>query len=236
MNSNQKIAIIIPAYNEELVIGDVVKGIIKYCNQNKYMYEVIVVDDGSKDRTALKAKESGATIIKHILNMGSGGATATGLSYACHNNFYIAATMDADGQHLPQDVIKGIELMKKGNKDLIIGSRLMNNNGMSKAKLLGNIGLSWITFMLFGIKVTDSQSGLRVFSKKSLENLHWETSGYEYCSEMIWRANQQKLIIGEYPISTIYTEYSSHKGQSNWNAFNIVSRLIRRRVLELINE
>jgi hypothetical protein len=107
---------------------------------------------------------------------------------------------------------------------------------MSRVKLLGNRGLSFITYVLFGINVTDSQSGLRVFSKRALTSLKWKTSGYEFCSEMLWRARQLKLAIEEYPIKAIYTDYSKAKGQNNWNAFNIVKTLVTRRVVELFSE
>jgi len=99
---------------------------------------------------------------------------------------------------------------------------------------LGNKGLSVITYVLFGINVTDSQSGLRVFSKQSLDKLRWKTSGYEFCSEMLWRAKQQHLTIREYPIKAVYTEYSMSKGQNNWNAINIIKSLLKRRILELL--
>jgi len=90
-----------------------------------------------------------------------------------------------------------------------------------------------VTNLLFGVKVTDSQSGLRVFSKKALSELKWKTSGYDFCSEMLWRAKQAKLTIGEYPIKAIYTDYSKGKGQNNWNAVNIIKSLIRRRIVEI---
>lgn len=141
--------------------------------------------------------------------------------------------MDADGQHSPEDVVRGIATMKKSGVDLLIGSRLIDSSGMSKVKVLGNKGLSLVTYVLFGINSTDSQSGLRVFSRKSLESLKWKTSGYEFCSEMLWRANQMNLKIDEYPIKAIYTDYSTSKGQNNWNAINIIGSLLRRRIVEI---
>jgi hypothetical protein len=170
------------------------------------------------------------------LNTGSGGATATGLSYAFQNDFDIATTCDADGQHAAEDVLRGVELMSKSNVDLLIGSRLINKEGMSRVKILGNRGLSFVTYVLFGINVTDSQSGLRIFSRRALSDLKWKTSGYEFCSEMLWRAKQLNLVISEFPIKAIYTEYSKSKGQNNWNAFNIVKVLLRRRVVEFFSE
>lgn len=231
---SKRICIIIPAYNESTVINEVVSGIVATIKKSSYRYEVIVVDDGSKDNTADEARKGGATVIRHILNSGAGAATATGLSYADQKGFDIAVTMDADGQHLPEDVLNGIKTIDRTTVDLLIGSRLINSSGMSKVKVLGNRGLSLITYFLFGINITDSQSGLRVFSRKSLENLRWKTSGYEFCSEMLWRANQLGLAIDEYPITAVYTEYSKSKGQNNWNAINIIKSLLKRRLVELL--
>ena len=228
-----RICVVIPAYNEATVIKDVVKDISKEFKKTNYDFEVVVVDDGSKDMTASEAQKAGATVISHILNSGAGSATATGLSYADSNSFDYAVTMDADGQHLSGDVIEGIDQAQKQNTDLLIGSRLMDNRGMSKVKILGNKGLSMITYILFGVDVTDSQSGLRVFSAKALQELRWKTTGYEFCSEMLWRAKQLNLKITEYPIAAVYTEYSKGKGQNNWNAINIVKSLVKRRFTEM---
>jgi len=232
----EKVAIVIPAYNESTAIKEVIAKLKKALKLAQINYQVIVVDDGSKDDTAKLAQAAGAHVISHILNTGSGGATATGLSYAQQNGFTIAATMDGDGQHAAEDVIKGVELVEKCRCDLLIGSRLIENSGMSKVKVLGNRGLSFVTYLLFGINVTDSQSGMRIFSKDALDRLKWKTSGYEFCSEMLWRAKQQGLRIKEYPIKAIYTDYSISKGQSNWNALNIIKYLLQRRIMELFGE
>ena len=227
------VCVVIPAYNEATVIKSVVEDISAALQKTAYSFEVVVVDDGSKDATVAEAKKGGATVIQHILNSGAGGATATGLSYANQHGFDYAVTMDADGQHLSKDVINGLKEAVKQNTDLLIGSRLMNSEGMSRVKVLGNKGLSVITYTLFGVNVTDSQSGLRVFSKQALKELRWKTSGYEFCSEMLWRAKQLDLTVSEYPITAIYTEYSKGKGQNNWNAINIVKSLVKRRITEM---
>jgi glycosyltransferase involved in cell wall biosynthesis len=228
-----KICVIIPAYNEATVIGSVVKGVYKAMKSTPFSCDVVVVNDGSKDATAAEAAKGGAKVIDHILNSGAGSATATGLSYAMQSGYDAAATMDADGQHAPEDVIKGFEKLYTDGGDLLIGSRLIDTRGMSRVKVLGNKGLSFITYLLFGIKSTDSQSGLRVYSRTALEQLKWKTSGYEFCSEMLWRAKQLHLVVDEYPIQAIYTEYSKGKGQNNWNAINIVKSLLRRRLSEM---
>ena len=218
------------------MIGSVLDQLTASFSGSAFDFQLVVVDDGSNDNTADEATKHGATVIRHILNTGAGGATATGLSYAQQNGFDIATTCDADGQHAATDVLRGVELLNKDGLDLLIGSRLIKSKGMSRVKILGNKGLSLITYVLFGINVTDSQSGLRIFSRNALERLTWKTSGYEFCSEMLWRAKQIKLRIGEFPIQAIYTEYSTSKGQNNWNAFNIIKTLLSRRIVELFGE
>lgn len=233
MSRGVRVCIVMPAYNEAKVICSVVKKTLKTFSRSSYETTLVVINDGSKDDTASEAAKGGALVITHILNSGAGSATATGLSYAQQNGFDIAATMDADGQHAAEDVLKGVDLILKKEKDLLIGSRLINNKGMSRVKVFGNKGLSTITYLLFGINSTDSQSGLRIFSRNSLEQLKWRTSGYEFASEMLWRAKQLGLKIDEYPIKAIYTDYSKSKGQNNWNAINILKSLIQRRITEI---
>lgn len=229
-----KICVIIPAYNEGSVIKNVVEGVRRELEKTAFSYDIVVVDDGSKDHTASEATSGGAIVIRHILNSGAGAATATGLSFAQQNGYEMAATMDADGQHSSEDVIRGFQILQTSTVDLLIGSRLIDNEGMSRVKVLGNKGLSLITYLLFGINSTDSQSGLRIFSRRSLEQLRWKTSGYEFCSEMLWRAKQLGLVIDEFPIQAIYTDYSKGKGQNNWNAINIIKSLLKRRITELL--
>ena len=229
----KRVCVIVPAYNEATVIADVIREAKKvFAKAKNFDIDVVVINDGSKDSTSEEARKGGAVVIDHILNSGAGGATLTGLAYARHNNYDIAATMDADGQHASKDVLNGIKQLDQDGIGLLIGSRLINSEGMSKTKVLGNKGLSFITKLLFGTNVTDSQSGLRIYSKRAIESLDWKTAGYEFCSEMIWRAKQLDLSIAEYPIEAIYTDYSMSKGQNNWNAINIVKRLVKQRLVE----
>ena len=226
--------VVIPAYNEAPVIKDVIENAQKVFKTSKdCKIDIVLINDGSSDETSNNAKKTGVKVIDHVLNSGAGGATLTGLSYVRQNNYDIVATMDADGQHSPNDVLNGIKYLTKNKQDLVIGSRLINSDGMSKTKVLGNKGLSFITKILFGVNVTDSQSGLRVYSKNAIENLDWKSTGYEFCSEMIWRANQANMKISEYPIEAIYTDYSISKGQNNWNAINIVKQLFKQRLVEM---
>ena len=230
----KRVCVIVPAYNEATVIADVIQTSKKaFAKVKEFDIDIVVINDGSRDETSSEAKKGGAIVVDHILNSGAGGATLTGLAYARKHKYDIAATMDADGQHAPEDVIKGIKKIDKSPSGLLIGSRLIDSEGMSKTKVLGNKGLSLITKVLFGVNVTDSQSGLRIYSRAAIEKLDWKTTGYEFCSEMIWRAKQLGIEIKEFPIQAIYTDYSRSKGQNNWNAINIVKRLFKQRIVEI---
>lgn len=231
-SSEPKVCIVIPAYNEAKVIGEVIAELKQAFHASPYDFTVLVVNDASSDDTAQVAEKAGAAVVTHIINQGAGGATSTGLRYALKKDFDIAVTVDADGQHHPEDALSCVHELRAKQADLLIGSRLMDSKGMSRVKVIGNRGLSIITWLLFGVSVTDSQSGLRVFSRQSLKVLEWKSTGYEFCSEMIWRAKQAGLKVAEAPIKAIYTDYSKGKGQNNWNAINIVKSLVRRRLVE----
>lgn len=232
--NNLRVCVIVPAYNEGLVIAKVVKKAKKSFSKNSDLaVDILVVNDGSKDNTSEAATGAGAIVIDHILNSGAGAATLTGLAYSRKHSYDIVATMDADGQHDPDDVLNGILMLQKSNVDLLIGSRLINSEGMSRVKVLGNKGLSLVTRILFGVAVTDSQSGLRILSRRAIDELDWKSTGFEFCSEMIWRTKQANMITDEYPIKAIYTDYSRAKGQNNWNAVNIIKRLFKQRIAGL---
>lgn len=236
MTKSVKVAVVIPAFNEATVISKVVQKAKRVFANSDYRAIIVVVDDGSHDQTAMRAKEAGAHVIRHILNVGSGGATATGLAWARQHGVNVAVTIDGDGQHDPADALRGVDILIDRGTDLLIGCRAIKKEHMSPLKIIGNKGLSWITFLLFGINVSDSQSGLRVFSERALKELRWEANGYEFCSEMLWRAKQIGHTIEEFPIKTIYSDYSRAKGQNNWNGFNIVKFLVRRRLMEILSE
>lgn len=237
--SKKRIGVILPAYNEGQVIARVLKKIPRTLTVQKTTYQVIpiVVDDGSADNTALEARKDKKThVLNHIINSGAGAATRTGLRYVRENGYDFAATMDADGQHSPKDLRNVLTAVIKGEGDVIIGSRLINNEGMPAIKVLGNKGLGFITRLLLGVRSSDSQSGLRAFNRKTIDTLTYRENGYAFCSEMLWRAQKAKLHISETPIQAIYTDYSKSKGQNNWNGFQIIKQLIKHRTADLLHE
>lgn len=224
--------IIMPAYNEAAVIGKAIKDIHKIKLEGFEKPKVIVVNDHSKDDTSSVATASGADIVlDHIVNLGAGGATRTGLRYVLkesHDND-IFLTMDSDGQHAAKDIQKMLTKIGEGQADIVVGSRLHENRSknMPWYRKLGNNFLTYISRAMFGIKVKDTQSGMRAYTRNGvLAIIDFQSDRYSFCTETLWMANRSNLQIAEVPISVIYSEYSLGKGQSNWNAFNLIIELI----------
>lgn len=235
--NDTKIAILIPAYNEGTVIGDVLDKLIKDLKKSSINgADIIVINDGSKDNTSEEVKKrKSVKLISHIMNSGAGAAIRTGLSYARDNGYNYAVTMDADGQHDSEDAARVVRELMKDEYEIVIGSRLINAEGMPWYRILLNKGGGLFTFLLFGIYVGDSQSGLRGFSRKALEKITFHSNNYTYNSELMWRIKQNKLRVKEIPIKAIYSEYSLSKGQTNWEVIHIVRQLLKYRFLEFFN-
>jgi glycosyltransferase involved in cell wall biosynthesis len=226
--------VIIPAFNEAQVIGATLAALPPRVEGVDEM-TVVVVDDGSTDGTADVVRACGdgrVVLLRHALNRGLGGALGTGLEYARRNGADFTVTYDADGQHAPDDIEKVIAPLLAGRADAVVGSRLLTLKGMPWYRVLGNFGLNLITFFFFGLWTTDSQSGLRAFSKSALQRIELRNDRMEVSSEFIREIRRKHLKFTEVPIKAIYTDYSLAKGQRNWNAFNIIFRLLLQRLME----
>lgn len=226
-----KLAIIVPAFNEEKTLAKVIKTLPKKLTKITRK-EIIVVNDGSTDKTAQIAKKLKVTVISHVLNRGLGAALGTGFTYAKVNDFDVLLTFDADGQHNPADIRTVLAPIISARADISIGSRLKSaasRQGMPWYRIWGVWGLNLITFILFWVWTTDSQSGLRAFSKKAIKKIQIKSNKMEVSSEFFNEAGRHNLKIVEVPIKSIYTKYSLEKGQKNINALKILSRLIYRR-------
>lgn len=219
------LVIIVPAYNEEKVIGKVLKGLKKQKLEN-LKKEIVVIDDGSLDKTEEIAKKHKVTVLTHPINRGLGGALGTGLEYARSKNADIVITFDADDQHEPGDLTKLIKPIINGKADFVIGSRLLKNSKMPMDRKLLNLVANFINYCLWSIWITDSQSGLRALSKKALENIEIKMNKMEVASEFFKEIKKYNLNVKEIPIKAIYTNYSKAKGQKNTNAVNILVKLL----------
>ncbi|ACX72098.1 glycosyl transferase family 2 [Methanocaldococcus vulcanius M7] len=228
--NKEDIFIVIPAFNEEKMIGETLKNLKREGYKN-----IIVVDDGSSDRTYEIAKKENVIVCRHILNRGLGGALGTGIKCALIYNPKVIVTFDADGQHHPRDVEKVAKPIIEQNFDFVIGSRMMDKKelkNMPLVKRVGNFGLNLITYLMGGYFVTDSQSGLRAFSYESAKKVinALKSDRYEVSSEFIIIAKKHQLKLKEVPIKTIYTEYSMSRGTNVITGFKILFKLITQKI------
>lgn len=223
-----KLAILIPAYNEEKTLREVISSIpLKFPQITQR--DIIVVSDGSTDKTSEIARKMKAIVIEHNINRGLGSALGTGFSYARQNQYDALITFDADGQHNSDDIWPVLRPIVHGKADVVIGSRLKNTKGMPWYRIVGIWGLNIITFSFFWVWTTDSQSGLRAFSRKAIDRIDIQSNKMEVSSEFFYEIGRKNLKLIEVPITSIYTKYSLGKGQKNINGFRIISKLIYRR-------
>lgn len=212
---------VIPAFNESQVIGSVVREAASQVDL------VLVVDDGSSDDTAAEAKAAGASVLVHSLQRGPGRATATGLEAALRLGARFVVTLDGDGQHRPHEIPGLLAPLKAGEADMVLGCRILERQQMPWIRRLGNRVANLWTWLLFGVMVSDSQSGFRAFTREAVEKLPLDARGYEFCSETLGAASRLGLRIQEAPISAVYTEYSQSKGQSNSTAVKTLVKIGR---------
>jgi glycosyltransferase involved in cell wall biosynthesis len=202
-NQNRpKVAAAIPAFNEEKYIGTIV------LKTRQYVDEVIVVDDGSSDQTAEVAKLAGATVIRHERNRGYGASVQTLLAEAKKKDLNILVLLDADAQHNPDEIPDLIKPISDGF-DLVIGSRVQGGSNVPRYRRIGQRVISYFSHILSGQKVSDSESGFRVFSRKAIDSLELKENGMAVSAETIAKVAEKGLKITERPISIRYTEDGS---------------------------
>ena len=197
MKKNLKIIAVVPTYNEEKNVGRVVKEV------KKYVDEVIAVIDGCVDNSLERAKKSGAIILDNKINRGLGYTLRRGSEDAIKRGADIIVTIDSDGQHNPEDIIKLTDILVKENLDVVIGSRPHDAN-MPPIKKFGNWGLAMMSRVLFGASIIDTQSGFKAFTPNAYKKMKWGADRYSICSEIAMRIAANKLKYKEVTVKTIY--------------------------------
>ncbi|HUV42523.1 MAG TPA: glycosyltransferase family 2 protein [Patescibacteria group bacterium] len=192
---NKKIIAIIPAFNEEKTVTKVVREV------KKYVPDILVIDDSSRDRTAQKARKAGAKVISHILNQGVGITQKTGYNIAFKRDYDYIVQLDADEQHNPEYIPELIDFAISGNYDMVIGSRFLNSSykNLPLGRKLGIKFFSVIANVLGRTRVTDITSGYRVYKVKSLKKLTPITDK-NWAIEQTIEAGIKGLKIGEYSV------------------------------------
>jgi len=211
--------IVIPAFNEAAVIGDVIADVRSVFNH------VVCVDDGSTDGTGEIARRAGAHLVRHPTNLGQGAAIQTGVEYARKQpGAQLFATFDADGQHRVKDLAAMIERLGAGDVDVVIGTRFAQPDG-NRPPLLKRIVLQTAARLSRRgrrLGLTDTNNGLRVFNKKVADRLDITMSGMSHANEFIMLIDENHWRVAEEPVEVLYTKYSKSKGQPLLNGVNII--------------
>ena len=199
-----KFITIIPAYNEEAAINKVVTNSLKYS-------DVLVVDDGSSDKTGDLSRRAGAQVITHNENMGKGAAIKSGIEYALKNRYHAVVMLDGDGQHDPKFIPESVQILD--DNDLIIYSRFLEGTPQNMAfqRRFSNRLTTSLLKCTTGYHLTDSQSGFRVFSDKAggvFLNIPYDD--YEFESEMLYQASLNNLKVKELAIPSSYQGEKSY--------------------------
>src|SRR3989338_3845774 len=211
----KKLWAVIPAYNEESSIAGIIK------KTKRYIANVIVVDDGSKDNTKYFAEKAGAVVLRHIINLGKGAALKTGCDFAMKKGAKSMVVLDADAQHNPEDIPRFIEKLKKS--DIIFGYR-KSSSKMPFILRFGNWFISNVAGFLYSVKLNDTQCGFRAFSREAYKKIRLSASDYSMESEMISKAGKQRLKYVQIPIETIYSD--RYKGTTIVDGIKIVLNML----------
>jgi len=198
-----RICAIIPSYNEEAHVADVVG------RSAAHGLDVLVVDDCSKDATGARASAAGAEVLRHETNRGKGAALATGFAWAGERGYEAAVTLDGDGQHDPAEIPRFLACYARTGADIIVGTRMADSAGMPFDRKLTNWFMSAVLSWLAGRRLSDTQSGYRLVRTAAWRRLGLSTSGFDTESEMLVRACRMGMRVREVPVSTIYGDETS---------------------------
>jgi glycosyltransferase involved in cell wall biosynthesis len=209
--------VVIPAYRESEVIGEVISGLRGLCQQ------IVVVDDGSKDRTGSVALAAGAVVLTHIVNLGQGAALQTGIEYALRHQAQYIFTFDADGQHTPDSLGSMAETMQRTGADVVLGSRWL---GAAESmppfrRLVLKLALVFTRFHS-GLNITDTHNGLRLFTAAAAELIRITQPRMAHASELLDQIGALGVKYAETPVTVRYTNYSLRKGQKLSGAVRVL--------------
>jgi len=226
---NPKIFILIPAYNEEAVIGSVILRLKEAGYGN-----ILVVNDGSKDNTARIAESAGAEVLNHIMNRGQGSALETGIKYLRETHRPdIIITFDADGQHSVEDIARLIRPIIEENFDIVLGSRFLNKKAriplLRKAILKAGI---LFTSIISRIELSDTHNGIRALGKRAINSIEIYHRGMEHASDIIDEIARNGLKYKEVPVTITYSEYSLKKGQKNLGFIKMGLKILLNKIIK----
>jgi len=212
--------VIVPSYNEGGVIGQVIESLVEA------KYQVVVVDDGSTDNTAEVALKFPVYVLRHPFNLGQGAALQTGISFALRQPMcQYLVTFDADGQHELGDIQNLVQALETSGADVALGTRFaekLRPPTMPTSRLALLKLAIWLTRLMTQLEITDTHNGLRAITSAAAGRIQLTQNRMSHASEFLAQIHRLKLRYVEVPVSVQYTAYSMKKGQSLWNAIDIL--------------
>ena len=214
------VAGLIPAYYEEARIQEVARRALAQLDH------VLVLDDGSADRTSEEARKAGAEVIRHERNQGKGAAIKTGLRELMARDFEYVLVLDGDGQHLPEEIPGFLEEANRSGSAFVVGTRMSDTRKMPLLRRMTNRFMSGQISRLCGQPVPDSQCGFRMMRRDVIPHLYCDSNNYDYETEMLLIASREGFRITSVPVSTIYGEEKSkiHPVRDTIRFFKLISR------------
>jgi glycosyltransferase involved in cell wall biosynthesis len=221
-----KIIAAIPCFNEERFIGSVV------LKAKNYVDQVMVIDDGSTDKTAMVAEQARVTVVKHDSNRGKGAAVRTAFEQAKEMGCSALVLLDGDGQHEPADIPRLLEPVLHGQADMVVGSRFLQiESPVPGYRIWGQRVLTFFTNLGSRVKLTDSQSGFRAFSPKAIEALSFAEEGFSIESEIQFLAKEANLQVAEVAVSIGYYDRAKRSPVAHaMGVFNSIIGLVSKRL------
>ena len=216
-----KIFVVIPLFNEEKYIVSVLRDV------SKYKLPVVVIDDGSTDRSRYKIEESrikNVKLLMHKVNLGKGAAMKTGADYAFGHGADSIIFMDSDGQHEAEDLPKVIDTLESGKYDVVFGTRNYSY-GVPLVRFLGNKFASVLMSLMFYVYVSDVLCGFKGITREAYKKIKWDSAGYGVETEIVARVGKNRLKSCEVPVGTIY--HNKVKGVTILDAFGILGDVVK---------
>lgn len=199
-----KVCVLIPALNEARTIGKIVQAVR---GQN---LDVVVIDDGSSDRTGEIAKENGAKVIRHEMKKGKGASLRDGFNDVLQNDYGGVIILDGDGQHDVDEIKKFLQEAKLYPKTVVVGNRMQDIQKMPFLRVLTNKIMSGLISLTCGVSIPDSQCGYRYIPTEVLRQIHLTCDDYEIETEILIKVRKQGFSVRSIPIKTIYAQETSY--------------------------
>jgi len=219
--------VVVPAFNEETSIEPVAREV-------RAVYpHVVVVDDGSDDRTFEVARRSATYALRHVVNRGQGAALQTGIEFSLRRGARYVVTFDADGQHRVEDIAALLAPLWRGDAEIALGSRFLGEaTDIPRIRRLTLRCAVVFTRVVSSVKVTDVHNGLRAFSRRAAERIDITLDRMAHASELLDQIRRSDLPFREVPVRVRYTPYSLAKGQRTRGAFRIALHYVLGRIFQ----